>query len=36
LDYKLSVLYVLLEKAQAQSFAVHSVDLRFGENVSFQ
>ena len=36
LDYKLSVLYVLLENAQEQSFAVHSVDLRFGENVSFQ
>ena len=36
LDYKLSVLYVLLEKAQEQSFAVNSVDLRFGDSVSFQ
>lgn len=36
LDYKLSVLYVLLEKARTQSFAVNSVDLRFGESVSFQ
>jgi len=36
LDYKLGVLYVLLEKGQEQSFAVHSVDLRFGESVSFQ
>jgi cell division protein FtsQ len=36
LDYKLSVLYVLLEKGQGQSFPVHSVDLRFGESVSFQ
>jgi cell division protein FtsQ len=36
LDYKLSVLYVLLKQGEAQSFAVHSVDLRFGENVSFQ
>jgi hypothetical protein len=36
LDYKLSVLYVLLEKGQAQSLAVNSVDLRFGANVSFQ
>ena len=36
LDYKLSVLYVLLDKAQGQSLAVHDVDLRFGENVSFQ
>jgi cell division septal protein FtsQ len=36
LDYKLSVLYVLLERAQQQSFVVHSVDLRFGEDVSFQ
>ena len=36
LDYKLSVLYVLLDKAEEDSFAVHSVDLRFGENVSFQ
>ena len=36
LDYKLSVLYVLLEKAQEQSTEVHAVDLRFGNNVSFQ
>ncbi|HUS81836.1 MAG TPA: FtsQ-type POTRA domain-containing protein [Dehalococcoidia bacterium] len=36
LDYKLSVLYVLLKKGEAQSFAVNSVDLRFGGNVSFQ
>jgi cell division protein FtsQ len=36
LDYKLSVLYVLLERARMQEFAVHSVDLRFGETVSFQ
>lgn len=36
LDYKLSVLYVLLQRAQEQSFQVHAVDLRFGESVSFQ
>jgi cell division protein FtsQ len=36
LDYKLSVLYVLLDKAETQSLAVNSVDLRFGANVSFQ
>ncbi len=36
IDYKLSVLYVLLDKAQAQGQTVHSVDLRFGETVSFQ
>jgi len=36
LDYKLSVLYVLLDKAQTQGLAVNSVDLRFGETVSFQ
>jgi cell division protein FtsQ len=36
LDYKLSVLYVLLEKAKTQDQTVHSVDLRFGETVSFQ
>jgi cell division septal protein FtsQ len=36
LDYKLGVLYVLLENGQEQSFMVHSVDLRFGESVSFQ
>jgi cell division protein FtsQ len=35
-DYKLSVLYVLLEKSQEDAFAVRSVDLRFGDNVSFQ
>jgi cell division protein FtsQ len=36
LDYKLSVLYVLLQRAREQSFEVHAVDLRFGESVSFQ
>jgi cell division protein FtsQ len=35
LDYKLSVLYVLLDKAQTQGLAVNNVDLRFGETVSF-
>jgi cell division protein FtsQ len=36
LDYKLSTLYVLLERTQAQDTPVHSVDLRFGETISFQ
>lgn len=36
LDYKLSVLYVLLERAEEQQFAVNAVDLRFGDSVSFQ
>jgi cell division protein FtsQ len=36
LDYKISVLYVLLEKAQREGREVHAVDLRFGDSVSFQ
>jgi len=36
LDYKISVLYVLLEKAQRDGREVHAVDLRFGDSVSFQ
>ena len=36
LDYKISALYVLLEKAQRDGREVHAVDLRFGDSVSFQ
>ncbi len=36
LDYKVSVLYVLLERARSEGLAVHAVDLRFGDSVSFQ
>ena len=36
LDYKISALYVLLEKARRDGREVHAVDLRFGDSVSFQ
>jgi cell division septal protein FtsQ len=36
LDYKISVLYVLLEKSQREGREVHAVDLRFVDSVSFQ
>jgi cell division protein FtsQ len=36
LDYKLSVLSALLQRTQAEGRQVHSVDLRFGERVSFE
>ncbi len=36
LDYKISVLYVLLENARKGGQEVHAVDLRFGDSVSFQ
>ena len=36
LDYKISALYVLLEKARREGRDVHAVDLRFGDSVSFQ
>jgi cell division septal protein FtsQ len=36
LDYKISVLYVLLEKARKEGREVRAVDLRFGDSVSFQ
>ncbi|MDI6857593.1 MAG: FtsQ-type POTRA domain-containing protein [Dehalococcoidia bacterium] len=36
LDYKVSALYVLLEKARKEGLEVHAVDLRFGDTISFQ
>lgn len=35
-DYKVSALYVLLERARKEGLEVHAVDLRFGDSVSFQ
>ena len=36
LGYKLAVLFALLQRTQESGRQVHSVDLRFGERVSFQ
>jgi cell division protein FtsQ len=36
LDYKLTTLSALLERTQAEGREVHSVDLRFGERLSFR
>lgn len=36
LGYKLAVLFALLQRTQEEGRQVHSVDLRFGERISFQ
>jgi hypothetical protein len=36
LEYKVSVLFVLLETAQEEGREMHAVDLRFGDSVSYQ
>ena len=34
-EYKIAALYVLIEEARANDVALHSVDLRFGDRLSF-
>jgi len=34
-DYKVAALYVLIEQAREQDLALHAVDLRFGDRLSF-